>query len=383
MARIARRGLMLAAGACGLALPARSMAAPGPGDHPEFAPVLPGRPLRFPRDHGAHPGFRTEWWYLTGWLRLAGQPIGVQVTFFRSRTRHPPDNPSRFAPHQLLLAHAAIADPAHGRLRHDQRSARAGFGLAQASETDTDLRLGRWQLARDADDRYRTRIEARDFRLALSFTPAAAPQPQGDEGYSRKGPQPAQASHYYSRPRLAVQGEVVIAGRSRTVEQGLAWLDHEWSSEVLDPRAVGWDWVGLNFDDGSALMAFRIRAADGGEIWQHARWLPASGLTHGPASDAAPAATNASTRGPGEPVSFQPLRHWRSSRSAGSYPVAMRVRVGARTLVLEPLLDDQELDARASTGGHYWEGAVRVLEAGRATGRGYLELTGYAGPLRL
>ncbi|MBU6271058.1 MAG: carotenoid 1,2-hydratase [Betaproteobacteria bacterium] len=380
MPRLARRRLVLAAGSSGLALPAGSVAAPNPADEPAFAPVLPGRPLRFPRDHGAHPEFRTEWWYLTGWLRLAGQPFGVQVTFFRSRTRHPPGNPSRFAPHQLLLAHAAIADPAHGRLRHDQLSARAGFGLAQASQTDTDLSLGRWQLSRDADDRYRTRIEARDFRLALSFTPAAAPQPQGDNGYSRKGPQPAQASHYYSRPRLAVQGEVVIAGRSRAVEQGLAWLDHEWSSEVLDPRAVGWDWVGLNFDDGSALMAFRIRADDGGEIWQHARWLPAGDTAVG--ATGAPAAGKAGLdRAPA--VRFEPLRHWRSSRSAGNYPVAMRLRVGDRTLQLEPLLDDQELDARASTGGHYWEGAVRVFEAGRETGRGYLELTGYAGPLRL
>jgi predicted secreted hydrolase len=348
-------------------------------DAPAYAPVLPGRPLRFPRDHGAHPDFRTEWWYLTGWLNLAGQPVGVQVTFFRSRTRHPADNPSRFAPHQLLLAHAAIADPAHGRLRHDQRSARAGFGLAHASEADTDIGIGRWQLARDADDRYRTRIEARDFRLALSFTPDTVPQPQGDQGYSRKGPRPAQASHYYSRPRLTVQGEVVIAGRSRTVEQGLAWLDHEWSSEVLDPRAVGWDWVGLNFDDGSALMAFRIRAADGGEIWQHARWLPANGAGTGAQRDAG----SGTQGGAAQPVSFEPLRLWRSSRSAGQYPVAMRVRVGERTLVLDPLLDDQELDARASTGGYYWEGAVRVLEAGRETGRGYLELTGYAGPLRL
>jgi len=377
-ARAPRRRMLAAAGAGGLALQAGPMAAMA-ADAPAFAPVLPGRLLHFPRDHGAHPDFRTEWWYLTGWLILAGQPIGVQVTFFRSRTRHPTDNPSRFAPHQLLLAHAAIADPAHGRLRHDQRSARAGFGLAQASETDTDLAIGRWQLTRDADDRYATRIEARDFRLALRFTPDTVPQPQGDQGYSRKGPQPAQASHYYSRPRLAVQGEVVIAGRSRTVERGQAWLDHEWSSEVLDPRAVGWDWVGLNFDDGSALMAFRIRAADGGEIWQHARWLPANGAGTG----AQHGAGSGTQGGAAQRVSFEPLRLWRSSRSAGQYPVAMRVRVGERTLVLEPLLDDQELDARASTGGYYWEGAVRVMEAGRETGRGYLELTGYAGPLRL
>ena len=346
---------------------------------PAFAPVVPGYRMRFPDDHGAHPGFRTEWWYITGWLDTGdaasagsapgsapgsdGSGIGVQITFFRSRTGHDPANPSRFAPTQLLLAHAALAYPPDGRLRHDQRAARMGFGAVQAATGDTRLALQGWELARDGDDRYRTRITARDFALDLVFQPGAAPRLQGDAGFSRKGPNPAQASYYYSRPQLGVSGEIRLDGRRLPVRTGRAWLDHEWSSEVLDPQASGWDWVGLNLDDGSALMAFRIRTRSGATLWSHARWL---------------------TGEPSAPTPvFEALRRWRSPRSAAQYPVAMRVSVSGRQFELAPIFDDQEIDARASTGGFYWEGAVRVAEQGRPVGRGYLELTGYAAPLRL
>lgn len=328
-----------------------------------FEPVTPAYRLRFPRDHGAHPGHRTEWWYVTGWLRSAGRDLGVQITFFRSRTGHDPANPSRFAPHQLLLAHVALADAQHARLRHDQRAARIGFADTHMSLADTDLRLGDWTLRRDATDVYHARAHGRELGVELVLEPNAPPWLQGDDGYSRKGPQAVQASHYYSRPQLRVAGTVRLGSRTLPVDGGIAWLDHEWSSEVLDPRATGWDWAGINFDDGSSLMAFRIRGRDGSVLWSHARW---SGRPRAVAE-----------------VRFEPLRTWRSPRSPGNYPVAMRIAIDGRVVVLEPLLDDQELDARASTGGHYWEGAVRVLEGGRPVGRGYLELTGYAAPLRL
>ena len=328
-----------------------------------FAAVVPGARLRFPVDHGAHPDFRTEWWYVTAWVSSEGREFGVQVTFFRSRTGHDPANPSRFAPHQLLLAHAAIADPELGRLRHQQRGTRAGHPDSRCARNDTDLALGDWQLRRSADDRYTTRVGSGEFSAELAFEPSQPPWLQGDAGYSRKGPEPQRASHYYSRAGLRVTGSLRIGRRTMRVEQGIAWLDHEWSSEVLDPRAAGWDWVGLNLDDGSALMAFRIRATDGSVLWSHAR-----------RREAADAASQ---------VRFEPIRRWLSPRSGASYPVAMRLVVDGRTLELQPLFDDQELDARASTGGYYWEGAIRVLDGGRAIGRGYLELTGYAAPLRL
>jgi len=362
-------GLAGTAAALGLHAP---LAAPPPDAASApvaYPPVLPGRPMRFPRDFGAHPPFRTEWWYVTGWLRAGGRDLGVQVTFFRARTGHDARNPSRFAPTQLLLAHAALAIDGAPRLLHDERAARQGFGLAQASDADTDVSIGGWRLQRQADDRYLARIDAGDFALDLVFVPPHPPFPQGEAGHSRKGPAPTQASHYYSRPQMRVDGRLRAPGIAAGVSvpaAGVAWLDHEWSSELLHPDAAGWDWVGLNLDDGSALMAFRIRTRDDGVLWSHARWIGAGG-----------------TAGPTPSPRFEPLRLWRSPRTGARWPVAMRLTVGGRTLALQPLLDDQELDTRASTGTVYWEGAVRVLEHGRAVGRGYLELTGYAGVLRL
>ncbi|MCO5105866.1 MAG: carotenoid 1,2-hydratase [Burkholderiaceae bacterium] len=367
-ARPARRA-WLAALALGAWGPRAARAAP---DAPSYPPVERGVAMVFPRDHGAHPAYRTEWWYLTGWLRRLddphrGQPIGVQLTFFRSRTRHDAANPSRFAPTQLLLAHAALALPERGRLLHVQRAARQGFGLASASAEDTAVRIGRWSLERDAADRYRARVEDRKFALELDAAASSAPALQGEAGFSRKGPGARQASRYYSRPQLRASGEVRVDGARVRVE-GLAWIDHEWSSEILDEHAEGWDWVGLNFDDGSALAAFRIRRRDGGLAWSYARWFEPGGAPRG-ARDPA--------------VRFVPSRSWTSPRTGARYPVAMRIEAGSRVLDLEPLFDDQELDARASTGTVYWEGAVRVVEEGREVGRGYLELTGYAGALRL
>jgi predicted secreted hydrolase len=331
-----------------------------------YPDVVAGRALRFPRDHGAHPAFRTEWWYVTGWLRSAGRDLGFQVTFFRNRPRIGEDTASAFAPRQLVFAHAAIADPAVGRLLHDQRAARAGFGLAGAGEATTDVRIDDWSLTLDGGT-YRTRIAGRDFALELEFAPSQPVLLQGDAGFSRKGPGELQASYYYSRPHLAVSGTVERRGAREPVE-GAAWLDHEWSSEYLAPEAAGWDWVGLNLDGGAALMAFRIRARAGDVFWAGGGWREPG--------------ESARILAPGE-VGFVPLRRWRSPRTEVEYPVAMRVYAGNRELVLEPLLEDQELDSRASTGVIYWEGAVTAHERGRRVGRGYLELTGYGKPVRL
>jgi predicted secreted hydrolase len=332
-----------------------------------YGDVRPGRALVFPRDHGAHPEFRTEWWYLTGWLRDGAQrEIGIQVTFFRHRPGVQETNASRFAPSQLLFAHAALSDPAHGRLRHDQRAARAGFGLAEAAPDTTGVRIDDWSLVLEAD-RYRARIFANGFAFDLAFTATQPVLLQGDEGYSRKGPQPPQASFYYSRPHLSVEGTVTVEGR-RTSMHGTAWLDHEWSSAYLAPEAAGWDWIGVHFDDGAALMAFRIRHRDGSVLWAGGSLRDARGVRR--------------VFAPAE-IAFEPVRTWRSPRTGVPWPVAMRVRAGDLEFTLEPLLDDQELDSRASVGTIYWEGAVRATVAGRPMGRGYLELTGYWQPMKL
>ena len=339
---------------------------------PLFKEVRPPAHLNFPRDYGSHPDFRTEWWYVTGWLHLPdNKPLGFQVTFFRSATDHDANNPSRFAPKQLMVAHAALSDPDSGKLAHDQKIARAGFGLAQASEATTDIRLHQWTMQRQQDGRYLIQLPARDFSLSFTLTPTQSLMRQGDAGYSRKGPKMSQASYYYSEPHLQVTGSVTRKGRSVGVS-GTAWLDHEWSSTVLDPGAVGWDWVGANLDDGSALMAFRVRRADGSALWQHAALRNREGRTKYFRNNE---------------IRFTPLRHWRSPRTGARYPVAMQIDTGSGTdknsWTLQPLMEDQELDSRQSTGAVYWEGAVRVLNHGQPAGRGYFEMTGYLKAMKL
>jgi predicted secreted hydrolase len=333
----------------------------------EYPPVIAGDAVRFPRDAGAHPAFRSEWWYITGWVKDAdGNRFGVQVTFFRNRPRVAESNPSAFAPRQLLFAHAAIADPRVGTLRHDQRAARAGFGLAEAAEATTDVRIDSWSL-KLVGDSYIATIAARDFQFELRFAPAQSDLLQGQQGFSRKGPSPENASYYYSQPQLSVSGSVAVEGRRASVT-GTAWLDHEWSSAAMAPEASGWDWIGINLDDGGALMAFRMRDRSGAALWAGGSYRASGGASR--------------SFEPGE-VRFDPQRRWRSPRTGAEYPVAMRVSAGGEEYALEPLMDDQELDSRASTGTVYWEGAVRALRGGREAGRGYLELTGYWKPLQL
>ncbi len=342
---------------------------------PEYAEVFP-RPLVFPRDHGAHPEYRTEWWYLTGWLdspgAAGGTPIGFQVTFFRTRTSIDPANPSAFAAKQLVIAHAAIADPARGALLHDERLARTGFGAAAASVEDTDVLLDRWRLVRAAQSGiYRSVIAARGFTLEFDAQPTQPLLLQGEGGYSRKGPLPVQASYYYSQPQLSVRARLTRDGRSEE-RTGHGWLDHEWSSTFLSEEAAGWDWIGMNLDDGSALTAFSIR-----------RQLPVASLAplYGYAS-LRPRGGALQTYGPRE-VRFSTLAEWTSPRTRATWPVARQVRIGDRSFSTQPLMTDQELDSRLSTGAVYWEGASRLLENGKQIGRGYLEMTGYVAPIRL
>ena len=338
-----------------------------------FDPVLPGKKLEFPRDYGAHPGHRIEWWYVTGHLEADGKPLGFQVTFFRVRNPDAESNPSRFAPKQLLFAHAAFADPAVGRLLHGQKAARMLEGIVEASTADTAVRLDDWSLVREGGA-YRTRIAASDFTLELDLKPTQPVLLQGEGGFSRKGPAQAHASYYYSEPQLAASGRVRARGTEREVK-GVAWLDHEWSSELLAAEADGWDWLGANLADGSALMAFRIRAKDGTTIWSNAAF-------RGPSPQPSPKGEGGPSPPPlgggGGRVIFKPLRSWTSPRTGVRYPVAMEIEAAGRTWRVEPLMDDQELDARSSTGTLYWEGAVRVLAEGGPAGVGYLELTGYA-----
>jgi len=343
---------------------------------PSRAQVVRRRALAFPRDHGAHPETRIEWWYVTG--ELQAQPAGVgvygfQITFFRSRTTVAREHASAFAARQIIFAHAALTDVAQRRLRHDQRAAREGFGIASAALADASITLRDWSLIRAGGlERgvYRARaastIGAFGFDLRL-----AATQPlllQGDAGFSRKGPQPTQASYYVSEPQLDVQGDLVLDGNTQRV-RGHAWLDHEWSDELLDPQAVGWDWIGMNLDSGAALTAFRLRRADGSALWAGGSLRELGGATRNFGVDE---------------VQFVAGRRWRSAITGASYPVEWVVQTPAGRHAVRARVDAQELDSRSSTGTAYWEGLSELLDAdGRHVGGGYLEMTGYAGRLRL
>ena len=333
------------------------------------AQALPPRRLQFPHDHGAHPDLRTEWWYITGFLAAGGREFGYQLTFFRSRVDAARDLASRFAARQLVFAHAAVTDVQGRRQWHDQRIARDGFGVAEAAVGDTRVRLRDWHLTRQPDGSYRARLAALEFTLELRFTPTQPVLLQGEQGLSRKGPQPEQASYYYSIPQLDTRGELVLQGRRHAVT-GKGWLDHEWSEALMHPDAVGWDWIGMNLDDGSAVTAFQLRRQDGSPLWDGGSFRSADG-----------GVTSIARRGE---TQFSPQRRWTSPASGARYPVEWMVRTPADFYVVRAVLDAQELDSRASTGTIYWEGLSDLFDSsGRRVGRGYLEMTGYARRLRL
>ena len=349
------------------------------------AHALPERSLVFPRDHGAHPDFRTEWWYITGHATTtAGRELGFQVTFFRSRVEATQSMQSQFAAKQLIFAHCAVTDVQGKKLLHDQRIAREGFGIAQASPLDTDIKLRNWTLKRTAQPvpgsaqasatpalGYQARVAAQDFTLDLSFTETQPLLLQGKQGLSRKGPDEKQASYYYSKPQLQAGGHITLGGQ-RLAVKGSAWLDHEWSQELLHPEAVGWDWVGMNLFDGSALTAFQLRRKDGSALWTGGsfRATSSSGLQTFIAQP--------------KEVAFQALKGWTSPTTGAKYPTEWLVRTPADYYTVKAVIPNQELDSRSSTGAVYWEGLSDLFDSnGKHVGRGYLEMTGYAGALRL
>ena len=408
----ARRRWLRQIGRAGLA----ALALPGPAavaaaDAADADRITPGRALAFPRDHGAHPGARIEWWYATGWLQAdlqTDQPgaglIGFQLTFFRSRTGLATTLPGRFAPRQLLFAHAAVSDIAGKKHRHAQRISRWSgdetLADGHALRADTAVALGRWTLRRQPAGGYRAVLAAPEAAFTLDLQ-LQATQPlllQGQAGYSRKGPGAGQASHYYSVPQLAVSADLGLDGKRQALA-GRGWLDHEWSDHLLDAAAAGgpggasgsgvsggaggavvsggpgqnaatgWDWIGINLVDGGALTAFVLRRADGSMLWAGGSHRPAAGAVR----DFLP-----------DEVVFTPLRDWASPATGVRYPVQWRIRCPAGQFELRALLDAQELDSSASTGLVYWEGLAELLGAGGARiGLGYLEMTGRGRPLRL
>ena len=334
------------------------------------AHALPAKTLSFPRDRGSHPDFKTEWWYITGQAQSAGREFGFQLTFFRSRLDSTQGMASKFAAKQLLFAHAAVTDVQGKKLWHDQRIARDGFGVASSSENDMAIKLRDWTLQADGK-RYTAELPASDFGLKLQFNETQAVLLQGKNGLSRKGPDDRQASYYYSQPQLTATGSLRLQNKIFDVT-GTAWLDHEWSQELLAPGVVGWDWIGMNLSDGSALTAFRLRGMDGSAVWD-------GGSFRSPG----PAGQSLYVFSRGE-VIFKPTRFWKSPLTQTTYPVEWIVRTPADFYTVKAVIDNQELDSRQSTGAIYWEGLSELINSnGKKVGSGYLEMTGYSKPLQL
>jgi predicted secreted hydrolase len=341
-----------------------------PADPAGFARATAPRPFSFPADHGPHPEFRTEWWYYTGNLETAtGRHFGFQLTFFRTALAPPAapagETASAWSTRQLYLAHFALTDTAGRRFHAWSRLDREALGLAGARAAPFRVWLGDWSAESEAAAGLPVRLRAAEGGIAIDLV-LAAEKPvvlQGDGGLSRKGPEPGDASYYYSLSRMSARGTVRVQDEPLAVT-GLAWMDREWSTSGLGPDLVGWDWLALQLDDGRDVMIYRLRRRDGSiDAHSAGSLIAADGATR-------PLA--------GGDVTLDPLDHWTSPRSRVRYPSRWRLTVPGSELTLEivPRLADQEL----IVGTRYWEGAVRVdgIADGRPiAGRGYVELVGY------
>lgn len=327
----------------------------------------------FPRDHGAHPAFQTEWWYFTGHLRADdGRRFGYEITFFRYGVRPgdpaPRPGQSRWRGNQVYPVHIALTDEGGGRFVYDERLAREALGMGAAATGRVDVRADGWTLQGDAPFRLRAGDGAIGFDLAQhSRKPPAI---HGRDGVSVKASCATCASHYYSLTRLATSGTIRYAGRRLHVT-GSSWMDHEFGSSELQTDQAGWDWYALQLDDGREIMLYRLRRKDGS-------------LT--PESSGSLIERDGRVRAlPRDAVRIDAAATWRSPHTGAVYPSGWRITIPGRALDLrlQPTVPDQEL-ANTSGGISYWEGAVTIVDAtGRRAGDGYVELTGYAGALAL
>ena len=347
---------------------ARIVPAAGPPSAENFARAEGPQPLVFPADHGPHPDYQTEWWYYTGNLRTAeGRHFGYQLTFFRRALVPPAERAVRasdWATDQVYMAHLALSDVAARDFYAAERFSRGAAGLAGAEAAPFAVWLEDWSVAEEAGGHWRLRAAGDGLALDLTLRDVKGPVLQGDEGYSRKGPEAGNASYYYSLTRLATAGSVQVGGVTYPVT-GSSWMDHEYSTSALSAGQVGWDWFSLQLDDQSELMVFQIRRDDGSiDPFSSGTLVAADGSTFHLGRDDFEIGVSGT---------------WRSPRTGAVYPAGWTVTVPAAdlTLRLEPLLADQELNLSYA----YWEGAVRITgdRDGRlVSGHGYVELTGYA-----
>jgi predicted secreted hydrolase len=337
----------------------------------EWAVIEPGLEIELPADHGVHPQHRTEWWYVTGNVEDGeGRRFGYQLTFFRSGLGPGPQEPGNSAlrASQVWAGHLALADVARGETRFAERLRRGGSALVRASATDLDVAVEDWSLTRGPDERLRLRATApaHGMELDLVLSPRKAPVLHGDGGLSAKGDEPGNASAYVTWTRLATSGRLVVDERTHEVT-GSSWLDHEWGTSQLGRGVVGWDWFGLQLDDGRELMVYVLRREDGTP-----HRVSAGTLVH---------ADGTWMKLERDDFRLTVLERWTSPRTGAEYPARWRLEVLPVDLSLDvtPLVPDCELVSERSTDVTYWEGPVRL--SGSAEGRGYAELVGYAHPM--
>jgi predicted secreted hydrolase len=349
--------------------PQLGLLSPGEVAEQGFAQVLEPRTFHFPADHGPHPTFRQEWWYVTGNLDAAtGERFGFELTFFRVALA-PPEAagtplPARssWRTREIYTAHFAVTDVSRKQLRFGQKWSRAALKLAGATAEPFAVWLDDWSIRATQQDNWHLSAASAGYGLSVDLRPLTPPVLNGHEGLSIKSNEPGSASYYYSLPRMVVHGELLRDGRPFTVH-GLAWLDREWGSGNLGRNEVGWDWFGLQLQDGTALMFYAMRNQDGSrDPASGGTWIESNGHSRELAS---------------QDVQLDVSRHWLSARG-GNYPARWRLKIPKQGLDIEisPVVADQELDTVPS----YWEGAVDVAgtRSGRPIkGRGYVELVGY------
>ena len=332
----------------------------------------PGWNYDFPRDHGPHREFKTEWWYATGNLADPdGHEFGFQLTFFRQgiRAGEKPAGSSRFRVVELPFAHFAITDVSGKSFRYYQRSSRgafgeAGFGVPSAQDRRMAW-MEDWVIEQTVDGHFHLKASEAGRAVDLFLVPDREPLIHGKKGVSPKSSKPGHASHYYSLTRMNASGSITIDGKTHAV-RGLVWFDHEWATNSLDSDEAGWDWSGLHLSNGDDLMLFRIRNKDGNSVFLSGTIRDAKGVT----SEV-------------KDLVMAPRGGWKSPQTKALYPGGFDISIPSRgiSLVLQPKLSDQELRLAPFA---YWEGAVKgegVSGWSRITAEGYLELTGYGGKI--
>ena len=341
-----------------------------------FAVPQPGHQFSFPGDHGSHPEFKIEWWYLTGHLFGANnRRFGFQATFFRSAGTPHAKNEAAFSPDSIYLAHMALLDVQSGKFIHQERLNRAGWD-AFSKTGELDLRNGNWALRMTDTNRETMTVNGSlpgEAAFQLQLRPAKPLVVFGQNSVSRKAADPTAASYYLTFPRLQATGDVTFAGQKISV-QGQAWIDHEISSSQLADGQAGWDWTCIQLRDGREIMAYRMRRKDGStDPFSTLAWVDAKGKVTHLASDE---------------FKLEAVSTWKSPTTGANYPVSLRLKTRDPqshqpvNFLLEPLAQAQEL-AGASGSLSYWEGGCRVLdEQKREVGSAFLELTGYAGNLQ-